>query len=152
MKNSRKSINANQRKQRYHWFDIRDRSLFLPEGGPVEYGGGSWLFWWAERGAITFLMSWKGGSSVFLFFHFKRSFLCLTMFFLIIWCEYSSIFDENGYWNCVSYAHQMQNFLRQGALLPYNPRQGASFLDLCLHLPHRLSFPQFEIEWCPACE
>ena len=44
----------------------------------------------------------------------------------------------------------MQNFLRQGALPPYSPRQMASFLDPCEHLPHRLSFPQFKIEWRPC--
>ena len=43
----------------------------------------------------------------------------------------------------------MQNFLRQGALPPYKPCQGASFLDPCEHLAHRLSFPQIKIEWRP---
>ena len=32
-------------------------------------------------------------------------------------------------------------FLGKGALPPYNPRQGASPLD------HKLSFPQFKMEW-----
>ena len=41
-------------------------------------------------------------------------------------------------------------FLGKGALLPYNPCQGASPLDPCQHLAHRLSFPQLKIEWCPC--
>ena len=44
----------------------------------------------------------------------------------------------------------MQNFLRQGVLPPYKPRQGANFQDPSKHLIHRLSFPQFKIEWHPC--
>ena len=36
-------------------------------------------------------------------------------------------------------------FLGKGVLPPYNPRQGASPLDPCKHLVHRLSFSQFKI-------
>ena len=46
----------------------------------------------------------------------------------------------------------MQNFLRQGALPPYNPRQGASLLDPCEHLTHRLSHREFKMEWRPCCD
>ena len=55
---------------------FRDRSLFLPEGGGlVEYRGGSWLFWWAER-----------GSSVFYSFIFNSFFVCLFCFVLFLFC------------------------------------------------------------------
>ena len=48
----------------------------------VEYGGGSWLFWWAERGGITFVMSWKGVVSFFVLSFSKAVFCASTMFFL----------------------------------------------------------------------
>ena len=44
----------------------------------------------------------------------------------------------------------MQNFPRQGALPPYNPCRGASPLDPCENLAHRLPFPQFKMEWRPC--
>ena len=50
----------------------------------------------------------------------------------------------------ISCAHQIQHFLKQGGavlLSPCNLRQGASSLDPCEHLAHRVSFPQFKIEW-----
>ena len=37
-------------------------------------------------------------------------------------------------------------FLSKGVLSPCNLRQGASSLDPCEHLAHRVSFPQFKIE------
>ena len=101
-----------------------------------------------KGGAITFLMSWKGGHQFFSFI-FKSGFLCLTMFFWIIWCEYSAIFDKKGSWNCVSYAPKIQNFLRQGGAAPLQPLPGGQPLDPCEHLAHRLSFPQFKMEWRP---
>ena len=36
-----------------------------------------------------------------------------------------------------------------GVLSPCNLHQGASSLDPCEHLAHRVSFPQFKIEWRP---
>ena len=41
-----------------------------------------------KGGGHNFFDEQKGGSSVFCSFIFKSGFLCLTMFFLIIWCEY----------------------------------------------------------------
>ena len=40
--------------------------------------------------------------------------------------------------------------LSKGVLSPCNLRQGASSLDPCEHLAHRVSFPQFKIEWRPC--
>ena len=41
-------------------------------------------------------------------------------------------------------------FLGKGVLPPYSPRQGASPLNPCEHLAHRLSFTQFKMEWSPC--
>ena len=41
-------------------------------------------------------------------------------------------------------------FFGKGALPPCNLHQGASSLDPCEHLAHRLSIPKFKIEWRPC--
>ena len=38
-------------------------------------------------------------------------------------------------------------FLSKGVLSPCNLRQGASSLNPCEHLAHRVSFPQFKLDW-----
>ena len=52
----------------------------------------------------------------------------LTMFFLIILCEFSIFDNKKKEWNCVFKAYQIQNFLiGKGALPLCNPRQSLVF-------------------------
>ena len=124
-------------------------------------GLGVGFFWWAERGATTFLMSWKGVVRFvfflffcffFLFFHFQIRFsLPLTTFVPNNLVEVLSNFltklgNEIAYLMPTEY----KIFLGKGALPSYNPRQRASPLDPCEHIAHRMSFPQFIMEWRPC--
>ena len=102
---------------------VRDRSLFLLEGAGRIWGG-SWLFWWAER----------GGPSVFCSFIFKHGFLCLTMVFLnnLVWVL--SNFLRKWVMKLRILGPQIQNFRRQGGASPLQPSPGAGPLDPCEHL------------------
>ena len=55
------------------FLQFRDRSLFLPEGGPVEYGVGH-DFFDELKGGITFFDELKGGYQFFCSFIFKSGF------------------------------------------------------------------------------
>ena len=119
---------------------IRDRSLFLPEGGPKNIGVGHDSFD-ELKGWHNFFDEMKGGLSFFFFFvlSFSKAVFWIKQFLM-------KMGNEIAYLMPTKY----KIFLGNGALPPYNPRQGISPLDSCEHLAHRLSFPQFKIEWRPC--
>ena len=118
-------------------------------------GGGSGRIW---GGSCLFLISWRGGVVSFfvLFFWFSKAvFICLTMFLVWVglWGLLSN-FKRKWVMKLRSMIYHVPTkykiFLSKGVLSPCNLRQGASSLDPCKHLAHRVSFPQFKIEWRPC--
>ena len=111
---------------------------------------------------MTFLISWRGGRKFFVgFLVLKSGFYVPNHVFLNdlvwVWALLTWLSNFKRKWvmklrimHDISCAHQIQNFLKQGVLSPCNLHQGASSLDPCEHLAHRVSFLQFKIEWRPC--
>ena len=96
------------------------------------------------KGATTFLMSWKGGSSIFLFFHF----LCLKPCFPNNLVEVLSNFWRKWVMKLRIWCPPNTKFSYARGRFPLTtPATGPVPCTPCEHLAHKLSFPQLKMEW-----
>ena len=105
---------------------------------------------------MTFLISWRGVVSFVVFLVLKSGFYVPNHFFLndLVWVWARGNFKRKWVMKLPIMIYHVPTknkiFLSKGVLSPCNLRQEASSLDPCEHLAHRVSFPQFKIQWRPC--